>query len=209
MHKIKTLFNAPEIVEPQKASIKVGKTPIEIALGVDGQGRTTAKRLYAFLELDETHYSRWCKRNITENDFAEEREDYFYSPSMASKRGRGNFAEDYLLTATFAKKLAMASNSVRGEQAREYFIKVEEQLKKVVLSMESFRQEPGMLQRESRVSLNEMILLNKMQAITRYNLGSASIQRVAAECGAIVHIGRRVVFHRQILDDYFERMAER
>lgn len=209
MHKIKTLFNAPEIVEPQKASIKVGKTPIEIALGVDRQGRTTAKRLYAFLELDETHYSRWCKRNITENDFAEEREDYFYSPSMASKRGRGNFAEDYLLTATFAKKLAMASNSVRGEQAREHFIKVEEQLKKVVLSMESFRQEPGMLQRESRVSLNEMILLNKMQAITRYNLGSASIQRVAAECGAIVHIGRRVVFHRQILDDYFERMAER
>lgn len=61
---------------------------------------------------------------------------------------------------------------------------------------------------ESRVTLNEITLLNKMQAITRYSLGAASIQRVAAECGAVVHIGRRVLYHRQILDDYFEKMAE-
>ena len=32
-------------------------TPIEIALGVDGNGMTTAKRLYEFLELNPSIYS--------------------------------------------------------------------------------------------------------------------------------------------------------
>ncbi len=228
MHKIKTLFNTPEIMEPQKATIKVGKTPIEIALGIDNQGRTTAKRLYAFLELAQSQYARWCRSNITDNNFAEIGVDYEIldmnvenplsgtnernSTLMSNlpgkpKVGRGNTI-DYLLTATFAKKLAMASSGVKGEQAREYFIKVEEQLKKVALSMETFRQESRVQQQENRVTLNEITLLNKMQAITRYSLGAASIQRVAAECGAVVHIGRRVLYHRQILDDYFEKMAE-
>ena len=76
MHKIKTMFDTPAITESQRATIKVGKTPIEIALGIDGQGRTTAKRLYAFLELNVTHYSRWCRKCITENDFAEENIDF-------------------------------------------------------------------------------------------------------------------------------------
>lgn len=209
MYKTKTLFNAPATVEPNKATIKVGNTPIEIALGIDEQGRTTAKRLYAFLELNATHYSRWCRRNITENDFAEENVDY-YSPSMASERGRGNFAQDYLLTATFAKKLAMVSSSERGEQAREYFIKVEEQLKRIAMSMgaSNLEQNTSITQQESRLTLDEIMLLSKMQAITRYNLGATTIRKVADECGAIVHIGKRVVYHRQILDDYFMSIAE-
>lgn len=52
------------------------QTPIEIALGIDEQGRTTAKRLYTFLELRQGDYSRWCKTNILENAFAEENVDY-------------------------------------------------------------------------------------------------------------------------------------
>lgn len=38
------------------------QTPIEIALGVDVRGMTTAKRLYEFLEKDASHYSRWLKK---------------------------------------------------------------------------------------------------------------------------------------------------
>ena len=45
MNKIHTLFNMPVVMEPQKATIRVGNTPIEIALGIDGQGRTTAKAI--------------------------------------------------------------------------------------------------------------------------------------------------------------------
>ena len=208
-YKRKTLFDVPTTVKLQKATIRVGNTPIEIALGIDEQGRTTAKRLYAFLELNATHYSRWCRRNISENDFAEENVDY-YSPSMASERGRGNFAQDYLLTATFAKKLAMASSSARGEQAREYFIKVEEQLKKIAMSMGAPNLEQGtsITQQESRITLDEIMLLSRMQATTRYNLGVATIRKVANDCGAIVDIVKRVVYHRLILDDYFMSIAE-
>ncbi len=61
---------------------------------------------------------------------------------------------------------------------------------------------------EPRVTLNEVLLLNKMQAATRYNLGAPSIQKVAEDCGAIVRIGRRVVYNRKIMDEYFENIAE-
>lgn len=110
------------------------KTPIEIALGLDADGMTTARKLYEFLKMDESHYSRWVKSNITENPFAEENVDYFYSPLMASKQKRGNFAQDFKLTANFAKKLSMQGKTERAEQAREYFIRVEDKLKEVVLN---------------------------------------------------------------------------
>lgn len=89
---------------------------------------TTARKLYEFLKMDESHYSRWVKSNITENPFAEENVDYFYSPSMASKQKRGNFAQDFKLTANFAKKLSMQGKTERAEQAREYFIRVEDSI---------------------------------------------------------------------------------
>lgn len=115
------------------------QTPIEIALGVDENGMTTARKLYDFLELNPGNYARWCKSNITDNEFAEENVDYKRfdinvegskenSSSMKSLTGRGN-TEDYKLTAHFAKKLSMKGNGERAEQAREYFTTVEERVK--------------------------------------------------------------------------------
>lgn len=45
--------------------VTMAQTPIEIALGIDENGMTTAKKLYEFLEMDSRNYSRWCKSNIT------------------------------------------------------------------------------------------------------------------------------------------------
>lgn len=42
-------------------------TPIEIALGIYENGMTTAKKLYEFLELNPSNYSKWYKTNIIEN----------------------------------------------------------------------------------------------------------------------------------------------
>lgn len=132
------------------------QTPIEIALGIDSQGRTTAKRLYEFLELDSSHYSRWCKANIINNKFAAENEDYWRldmdvefnrkgsfaingerinarSPKMSNEKYQPNPTTDYKLTASFAKKLAMASGSPRGEEARNYFLRTEDALKQVAI----------------------------------------------------------------------------
>ena len=55
---------------------KVAQTPIEIALGIDENGMTTARKLYEFLGMDKSNYSRWIRNNITENQFATENEDF-------------------------------------------------------------------------------------------------------------------------------------
>lgn len=107
-------------------------TPIEIALQVDEEGRTTARKLYAFLELDKSNYSRWCRANILENPFAEESVDF--NPFVIDDERNPKPTTDYKLTASFAKKLAMGCQNEKGEQARDYFIKVEDKLKKAVQS---------------------------------------------------------------------------
>lgn len=110
------------------------RTPIEIALGIDEKGMTTAKKLYEFLELNAGNYARWCKSNITDNPFAEEGKDY-YSSSVKSE-GKGNYAEDFKLTAAFAKKLSMTQKNQKGEEARDYFTRVEDGAKEMVLQMQ-------------------------------------------------------------------------
>lgn len=112
---------------------KTNQTPIEIMLKVDQEGKTTAKALYEFLELDKSNFSRWCKKNILENSFAEENIDYLRLVIDDETPTGGIIKrDDYKLTASFAKKLAMSCQNERGEQAREYFIKVEEKLKQTV-----------------------------------------------------------------------------
>ena len=106
------------------------QTPIEIALGIDEEGMTTARKLYAFLELAPQNFARWCKRNIAENDFATENEDYLrLFLEEETPTGGVIQREDYKLSASFAKKLSMQSKSAKGEQARQYFLKVEDKLK--------------------------------------------------------------------------------
>jgi len=94
------------------------QTPIEIALGVDENGMTTASKLYDFLQLSPSNYSKWCKTNISENEFAEENVDFArfvieYESGVGVKQ-----REDFKLTAHFAKKLSCKGNGERAEQAR-------------------------------------------------------------------------------------------
>lgn len=116
---------------------KSNQTPIEIMLKVDQEGKTTAKALYEFLKLNPAVYARWCKTNILENSFAEKNIDYeVFNINVENPKG-GRPTTDYKLTASFAKKLAMSCQNERGEQAREYFIKVEEKLKQVATKKEN------------------------------------------------------------------------
>ena len=108
------------------------QSPIEVALGIDEDGMTTARKLYEFLGLNSKNYSHWCKRNITENEFATENEDYWAFVPKDEREFNPKPTTDYRLTASFAKKLSMQSKSVKGEQARQYFLKVEDKLKETV-----------------------------------------------------------------------------
>ena len=115
-----------------EVTITNNQTPIEIALGVDENGMTTAKTLYEFLGMDSSNYSRWCKSNITGNEFAEENVDYW--AFVINDEWGGQATTDYKLTASFAKKLSMKGNGEKAEQARQYFITVEDKAKEMVIN---------------------------------------------------------------------------
>ena len=106
------------------------KTPIEIALQIDSDGMTTLSKLYDFLEINPSNYSRWCRKNIINNPFANEGYDYISfrhheeNPSLG-----GRPKTDYKLTSDFAKQLCMTVRNERGKQARDYFIACEQGLK--------------------------------------------------------------------------------
>ena len=106
------------------------KTPIEIALGVDENGMTTARALYEFLSGEKSHFARWAKTNIEENEFYEENKDWWGVATMAN----GNECKDYRLTTDFAKHLSMESHSARGKEARQYFITIEDRAKQEVIN---------------------------------------------------------------------------
>lgn len=106
------------------------KTPIEIALQIDSDGMTTLSKLYDFLEINPSNYSRWCRKNIINNPFANEGYDYIsfrHHEENSSLGGRPK--TDYKLTSDFAKQLCMTVRNERGKQARDYFIACEQGLK--------------------------------------------------------------------------------
>lgn len=107
------------------------RTPIEVALDIDSEGMTTARKLYDFLGLAQGQFSRWAKSNITENEFATENEDYWGFDIDVE----GNKTVDYKLTAHFAKKLSVKGNSEKAEEAREYFTTVEERVKQKAIDV--------------------------------------------------------------------------
>lgn len=106
------------------------KTPIEIALGIDENGMTTARALYEFLELAQGQFARWAKANIEANEFYEENKDWWGFDIVSN----GNNCKDYRLTTDFAKHLSMESHSARGKEARQYFITIEDRAKQEVIN---------------------------------------------------------------------------
>lgn len=119
------------------------KTPIEIALGIDENGMTTARQLYEFLELNKAHYSRWFKQNIVENEFATENEDYL--PFTINGECGGQASKDAKLTSDFAKKLSMTAKNEKGEQARNYFVSIENKAKQTAIELNNLSPELRLL----------------------------------------------------------------
>lgn len=120
-------------------SLTSNETPIEIALQIDKDGMTTASKLYAFLELLPSNFARWCKKNIVNNKFATENEDYFpfIMQEERDKPKNPKPKTDYKLTSEFAKKLSMTGNTEKHEQARNYFIACEQVLKIATVKLQA------------------------------------------------------------------------
>lgn len=202
------------------------QTPIEIALGIDENGMTTARRLYDFLELNPSNYSKWYKTNIIENEFATENEDYFInSSSSTSLTGRGN-TQDFKLTAHFAKKLSMKGNGAKAEEAREYFTRLEEKTKG--LAIDRARLSPQLqlmnmlVENMSRHELEQKrqaekltTLENNQKAINTAMLGqrTESFKSWANRCLSAIaespnylYIGSREERHKAVRAESYERL---
>ena len=152
-------------------------TPIEIALGIDNEGRTTARKLYEFLELDLSNYAKWFRKNILENDFAEENTDYWvFVPKDENPLG-GRPTQDAKLTASFAKKLSMMQKNQKGEAARNYFVGIENGAKKLL----ERHQNPLITEHPGEVANLIKVLSNRMdkQGIAPYK--SAEVVRMVCE----------------------------
>ena len=67
---LKQKFPSANIIMQMETSFK-NQILKGVVLGIDKDGMTTARKLYSFLGMDNKNYSRWCKNNITENEFAE------------------------------------------------------------------------------------------------------------------------------------------
>lgn len=87
----------------------------------NGNQVVSARELYEFLGLNLTHWKRWYKKNIIENAFAIERQDWEGFAMMAN----GNETQDFALSIDFAKRLSMLARTEKGEQIRSYFIECE------------------------------------------------------------------------------------
>lgn len=113
------------------------QTPIEVALGIDENGMTTARALYEFLSGEKSNFSKWAKRNIEQNEFFEENKDWWGFVIVTN----GNECKDYRLTTDFAKHLSMESHSSKGKIARQYFIKVEDGMKELAVRFQNMSPE--------------------------------------------------------------------
>jgi phage anti-repressor protein len=89
--------------------------------------------LYDFLELEKTYYSRFIKSNLLENPFFEAGKDYLHLSTSDNLGKKGQFRQDFYVHIDAAKKLCMVSKSRRGNEIRDWLVKLTNEVEGGVL----------------------------------------------------------------------------
>ncbi|MBA3012341.1 MAG: antA/AntB antirepressor family protein [Proteobacteria bacterium] len=89
-----------------------------------------ARELHFFLGSKQ-EFAHWSKSKIVNNPFFEDGIDYFSFEKIIKRETGGTIRKEYALTISSAKKVAMAEQTERGNQVRDYFIECERQSKQV------------------------------------------------------------------------------
>lgn len=87
-----------------------------------------ARELHAFLN-SEQEFANWIKNRITQYGFIEN-QDYIIKITYTGRRPR----KEYFITLNMAKELCMVENNAKGKEARQYFIKCEQELQALKFS---------------------------------------------------------------------------
>lgn len=100
-----------------------------IKLNTDNNGNqsVSAKHLFIFLGFHKSQWARWSKKNIINNPFSVEGEDWEGFDTMAN----GNPTTDYVLSLEFAKRISMMAKTEKGDEARTYFLECEKKTAKL------------------------------------------------------------------------------
>lgn len=104
---------------------------IPVIANANGRPTVDARTLHAFLEVGKD-FSNWIRGRIEKYGFAEGEDYDIGSPVLANQSGKGGDrrSRDYHLTLDMAKELAMVERNEKGKQARRYFIRCEEELRR-------------------------------------------------------------------------------
>lgn len=120
----------------------------ELIIIMDNGGKqaVSARELYKILGYTDSQFSRWSKKNIIENPYAIENDDY----AGFDTNVEGNIVSDYVLTTSFAKKLCMLSKTKVGENIRDYFIEIEKRATKPLSQLDILAQSVVILQAQEK-----------------------------------------------------------
>ena len=103
---------------------------IKITIGENNQQLVSARELHEFLEI-KTKYNDWFNR-MTSYGFVENMD--YIAVTQKKVTAQGNEVEylDHALRIDMAKEISMIQRTIKGKQARMYFIECEKRLKEVV-----------------------------------------------------------------------------
>lgn len=88
-----------------------------------------ARELHEFLGVGKD-FTSWIKNRIEKYDFTKG-VDYLLTKIGEQLPSGTKYRTDYIITLDMAKELAMVENNERGKQARQYFIEVEKNARKM------------------------------------------------------------------------------
>lgn len=94
---------------------------IKIRTNDEGKKLVSARELYDGLGLQRTNRKNWTEKNIENNEFFKENQDWI----GCIVNIQGNDCKDYAISLEFAKHLAMMSRTEKSHEYRNYFIECE------------------------------------------------------------------------------------
>jgi phage anti-repressor protein len=129
----------------QKSTLKLKKRPPTAKFEISLVKKSMGGQLQETVNLRELHvklgngdeFANWIKDRIQQYDFVENKDFILIlANSQTKKGGRGGDRRsiEYHGTISMAKELAMVERNEKGKQARQYFIRCEEELKQKVTS---------------------------------------------------------------------------
>ncbi|MFW2487572.1 antA/AntB antirepressor family protein [Clostridium chromiireducens] len=105
---------------------------INIITNEQGKKLVSARELYFGLGLNESHWSKWYKKNIVENEFFFEKKDWMGFSTKGENSQGGRPTQDFAISLDFAKHIAMMAKTKKSHEYRNYFIACEDKLKEIV-----------------------------------------------------------------------------